>query len=301
MSDLERWMKEFLPRLEEELKRLVSRADQYNGRLWEAMEYSLMAGGKRLRPVFLVLTGLSLGAEEEQLLPFACALEMIHTYSLIHDDLPAMDNDDYRRGRLTNHKVYGDATAILAGDGLLNLAAETMADRVTKLQEVGTLTKGDLLAMQRILHAAGPSGMIAGQIADIFAEEHTVGEEGLAYIDHNKTGQLLTAAFMAGGYLAGMDRSQEAVLEEAGFEIGTAFQIQDDILDVEGSLEELGKAVGNDAANQKETFVTVFGLEKAKEASRNLSGSAIQKLKILEGPYGGMVRELVLSLVSRVR
>ena len=301
MSDLKQWMDGFLPRLEAQLRSMVSRGDRYNSRLWEAMEYSLMAGGKRLRPVFLVLTGLSLGAEEDSLLPYACALEMIHTYSLIHDDLPAMDNDDYRRGRLTNHKVYGDATAILAGDGLLNLAAETLADHVTSLMERGALTEGDLRAVQRILRAAGPSGMIAGQIADIFAEEHTVGEEGLAYIDHNKTGQLLTAAFMAGAYAAGIARSDESILEEAGFEIGTAFQIQDDILDVEGSQEELGKATGHDAATQKETFVTVYGLARAKETSRRLSESAIEKLKILNGPYGEMVRELTLSLIDRVR
>ena len=298
MSEMtpDQWMDQWLPSFENALETRLQQGDPYDAKLWEAMNYSLTAGGKRLRPVFLMMTGMALGQSEDVLLPFAMALEMIHTYSLIHDDLPAMDNDDYRRGRLTNHKVYGEAMAILAGDGLLNLAAEIMADEVVR-----TKSEGAMKAMQVILHAAGPKGMIAGQTADLLAESETVGEEGLAYIDHNKTGQLITAAFLAGAHLAGAGQETVSVLEEAGFAIGTAFQIQDDILDIEGSQEILGKAIGSDAQNNKETFVTVYGMERAKEASRTLSEQAVQDLQVLPGLFGSKVRELVSALVTRTR
>lgn len=293
---LQKFLSPFILDFEDRLEKCLDRADQYDKVLWDAMSYSLMAGGKRLRPVFLMLTGLSLGQKEEKLMPFAMALEMIHTYSLIHDDLPAMDNDDYRRGKLTNHKVFGEATAILAGDGLLNLAAEVMADEAVSSSDLNAVK-----AMQIILHAAGPKGMIAGQTADMLAEERSLGAEGLAYIDHNKTGQLITAAFLAGGALAGDDDETMKTLEKAGFAIGTAFQIQDDILDIEGSQEVLGKPIGSDEKNHKETFVSVYGLEKAKQTSRELSEQAIQDLSCLPGDYGVLIRELVSFLINRVR
>ena len=294
---VKQWMEDWLPRFETVLKQNVSHEHGFDKKLWEAMEYSLLAGGKRLRPAFLVLTGLALGAEEEMLTPFAAALEMIHTYSLIHDDLPAMDNDDYRRGRLTNHKVFGEGMAVLAGDGLLNLAAETLVDAVVAMP--AEYKDRGLLAMQRILHAAGPSGMIAGQTADILAEEKQLGAEGLSFIDHNKTGQLLCAPFVCGGLLAGADEKTCGILEQAGFRIGTAFQIQDDILDIEGDQALLGKATGSDALNHKETFVTVYGLEKAKETARQLSEEALRDLAVLPGPYGDSVRALTASLITR--
>ncbi|MCR5006411.1 MAG: polyprenyl synthetase family protein [Clostridiales bacterium] len=294
---LKQWMDAWLPRLEQALKEAVSQEQGFDKKLWQAMEYSLLAGGKRLRPAFLMLSGLALGAKEEELTPFAIALEMIHTYSLIHDDLPAMDNDDYRRGRLTNHKVFGEGMAVLAGDGLLNLAAETMADAC--MAEAPEQQPNALRAMQRILHAAGPSGMIAGQTADIEAEEKRLGAEGLAFIDHNKTGQLLCAPFVCGALLAGAEPSVCAALEQAGFRIGTAFQIQDDILDIEGDAALLGKATGSDALNHKETFVTVYGLEEAKEAAKRLSKEALVDLEVLPGPYGAMARALTASLITR--
>ena len=295
--ELREWMDSWISRFEEQLHFAVSGDSGFDAKLWEAMEYSLLAGGKRLRPAFLMLTGLALGASEKELTPFALALEMIHTYSLIHDDLPAMDNDDYRRGRLTNHKVFGEGIAVLAGDGLLNLAAETMIDAVLGMTDLQR-QKG-LLAMQRIMKAAGPSGMIAGQTADIEAEERLLGAEGLQFIDHNKTGQLLCAPFVCGAYLAGADPSVREVLEHAGFRIGTAFQIQDDILDIEGDAALLGKEPGSDAANHKETFVTVYGLNEAKETARQLSEEAMEDLKVLPGPYGAMARALTASLITR--
>ena len=295
-NNVKNWMSSWLPELEEQLLAYTEREDAFNHTVWEAMRYSLMAGGKRIRPVIMVLTAQALGAALEKVLPFAAALEMIHTYSLIHDDLPAMDNDDYRRGRLTNHKVYGEAAAILAGDGLLNLAYETMADAVAANPEPGCIK-----ALQYIARGAGSSGMIAGQIADMESETQPVGEEGLYYIEHNKTGCLLTSAFVAGGYIAGADPDCIEVLEKAGFKMGTAFQIQDDILDIEGTLEELGKAPGSDEQNHKETFVSLYGLEEARKKSKELSEEAIRLLEILPGDYGCMVRELVESMVGRTK
>lgn len=289
------WLDSWLPEFEEQIQTMTARGDAYDHTLWEAMQYSLMAGGKRIRPAIMMLTALSLGASKEEVLPFAAALEMIHTYSLIHDDLPAMDNDDYRRNRLTNHKVFGEATAILAGDGLLNLAYEIMAEAVTPEHT------GSLDALRYIAHGAGPKGMVAGQIADIEAEEQPVDEEGLLYIDHNKTGCLLTSAFVAGGCLAQAERSVLESLERAGFMMGTAFQIQDDILDVEGSLEELGKAPGSDEQNHKTTFVSLYGLKAAKDKSKQLSEEAIAILTVLPGTYGAMVRELVASMIDRTK
>lgn len=290
------WMSEWLPSFEKQLHKYTMKEDLWNHTVWEAMRYSLMAGGKRIRPVIMVLTALSLGAEENAVLPFASALEMIHTYSLIHDDLPAMDNDDYRRGRLTNHKVYGEAAAILAGDGLLNLAYETMIEALAQDPSPGAIK-----AMQYIAKGAGSSGMIAGQIADMESETRTVGEEGLYYIEHNKTGCLLTSAFVAGGYIAQASEDEISVLEKAGFKMGTAFQIQDDILDIEGTLEELGKAPGSDEQNHKETFVSLYGLEEAKRKSKELSEEAIQLLEMLPGIHGIFVRELVDSMVGRTK
>ncbi len=290
---LQEWMQRWLPSFEQRLMQYTRKDDAQDRTLWEAMRYSLSAGGKRVRPALMTLTALSLGAGEERVAPFAAALEMIHTYSLIHDDLPAMDNDDYRRGQLTNHKVYGEAAAILAGDGLLNLAYEIMADHASD--------DGSLKALRYIAHAAGPKGMIAGQIADMESEARPVSEEELSYIERHKTGKLLTAAFVAGGYLARADEERIQVLEQAGYRMGTAFQIQDDILDVEGSLAELGKAPGSDEQNQKGTFVSIYGLAQAKKKSKQLSEESIALLDTLPGEYGAMTRELVASLIGRTK
>ena len=288
--------------IEQGLSQRMQRADQYNHTGWEAMQYSLMAGGKRIRPVLLLWTGLSLGADEKDLLPFAQSLEMIHTYSLIHDDLPAMDNDDYRRGRLTNHKVYGEATAILAGDGLLNLAFETMGEAMTGVigqenssQRLQNMTK----AFAFMARCAGPSGMIAGQMADLASEGRQIDIEELTYIEYNKTSQLLMAALVCGGMLAGASDDIIHHLKEAGGALGKAFQIWDDVLDVEGSLEELGKAPSSDAANEKATFVSCYGLEKAKEEAAKLTEAALQNLQVLPGEYGEMVRQMTADLIKR--
>lgn len=288
-------------KLEKELELRMQRGDRYNRQVWEAMQYSLMAGGKRIRPMLLMWTGLSLGASEADLLPFAQSLEMIHTYSLIHDDLPAMDNDDYRRGRLTNHKVYGEATAILAGDGLLNYAFETMGDAMVQAATEGSSQRLQNMtrAMAYMARCAGPSGMIAGQMADLASEGRQIDLDELTYIEYNKTSQLLMAGLMCGGLLAGAGADVLTALEKAGGALGKAFQIWDDVLDVEGSLEELGKRPSSDAANEKATFVSCYGLEKAKEEAGRLTETALQKLQVLPGIYGDEVRKLTAELIKR--
>ena len=285
-------------KLEEELKKRITRGEVMDHTLWEAMEYSLLAGGKRIRPMLLMMTGRSLGASDELLMPFACALEMIHTYSLIHDDLPAMDNDDYRRGRLTNHKVYGDAAAILAGDGLLNLAFETMADTVSRQKQPENMAKA-AAAMSYISACAGPKGMIAGQIADMESENRRLDLSELTYIEFNKTSRLLMAAMKGGALLAGAEKPVVDNLELSDGKTGLAFQIQDDILDVEGTLETLGKMPDSDSKSAKSTFVSLYGLENAKKQVESLTKEALSLLNGLPGDEGQKVRDLVESLSHR--
>lgn len=283
------------------LSEQMEKSDPYNARIWQAMQYSLLAGGKRIRPLMLMQTGLSLGASQADLLPFALSLEMIHTYSLIHDDLPAMDNDDYRRGRLTNHKVYGEGVAILAGDGLLNLAFETMSEAMGQLcggqasQRLENMTR----AFAYMARCAGPSGMIAGQMADLASEGRQIDLDELTYIEFNKTSRLLMAALVCGALLAGADQQIIQQLEKAGGALGKAFQIWDDVLDVEGSLEELGKKPSSDAASQKATFVSCYGLEQAKEKAEVFTKEALENLAVLPGSYGEEVRKLAASLIKR--
>ncbi len=287
--------------LERRLDAAMNQADPYDQPLWDAMRYSLMAGGKRIRPVLLMLTGLSLGAKAEDLWPFAMGLEMIHTYSLIHDDLPAMDNDDYRRGRLTSHKVFGEAGAILAGDGLLTLAFETMGRGVTEQLDRGQAEKAarGMRCLSYMAQCAGCKGMVAGQIADLKSEGRSIGLEELTYIEFNKTSRLLMAALKGGAYLAGATDEVLEKMEKAGGWVGQAFQIEDDVLDVEGTLEELGKAPMSDDKAQKATFTSLYGLEKAKETAAHLTEEALQELSCLPGEEGEMVRTLVRSLIGR--
>lgn len=262
--------------------------------LWESMRYSLLGGGKRIRALLLIMTGRSLGLTAETLYPFGAALEMIHAYSLIHDDLPAMDNDDWRRGRLTNHKVYGEAGAILAGDGLLNLAYEVVAAELQKDPSVEKINAFACLAA-----AAGPRGMVAGQSADLAFEGKQASLEDLQYIERHKTGCLLTAPLVMAGLLAGVEEDAAVQLGKAGQAAGRAFQIWDDVLDVEGSFEELGKPLHSDEAKEKATFVSCFGLERAKEEAIRLSAEAEQALAFLPGEDGEIVRLLIRKLAAR--
>lgn len=284
--------------VEEELKKRMRR--EKTVLIGEAEAYSLLGGGKRIRPVLFLLTVLSLsGRVSETALSFAGALEMIHTYSLIHDDLPAMDDDSFRRGRLTSHKKYGEATAILSGDALLNLAYETMseaaADAFLKSPEEGRCA---VEAMRYIAVSAGSKGMIQGQMLDLSSEGESISLELLTELEKEKTGKLFMAAFAGAALLSGRAKIAGG-LEDAGKSLGLAFQIQDDILDETGSLEELGKEPGKDAADQKATFVSLYGLKEAKEAAKKETERCVDALRLLPGEAGEAARGLVRSLLAR--
>lgn len=242
--------------IEEGLKKYLKKENNPQKEIYEAMEYSLMAGGKRLRPVIMLLAGEMCGGNISTIMPFACAMEMIHTYSLIHDDLPAMDNDDLRRGKPTNHKVFGEDMAILAGDALLNKAMETAllsdADDSVKVK-----------ALKILFSSSGTEGMIGGQVIDIKNQEHTHKE--LLNLHLLKTGAIIRSSGVLGGVLSGASGEEIEAIDSFCKNLGIAFQIQDDLLDVLGNVEELGKPVGSDQSNEKTTYVTLFGVEKSKE------------------------------------
>ena len=260
------------------------------------MNYSVLAGGKRLRPMLMEETYRLFGGKGREIEPFMAAIEMIHTYSLVHDDLPAMDNDEYRRGRKTTHVVYGEAMAILAGDGLLNYAFETAMKSFTM---EGNLEK-KARALSVLAQKAGIYGMIGGQTADIEAEDlgDQVTAGHLMFIHAHKTSALIEAAMMTGAILAGASQEEIAQIEKAAYEIGIAFQIQDDILDVTSTLEMLGKPIGSDAKNHKTTYVTLKGLEESRKEQQELSLHAIETIRSI-GYSNDFLMELVTSLITR--
>lgn len=268
----------------------------------EAMNYSVNVGGKRLRPMLMAETYRLFGGTDSVIEPFMAAIEMIHTYSLVHDDLPAMDNDEYRRGKKTTWVVYGDAMAILAGDGLLNYAFETA---LRSFGMPGSDADRKAKALSILAGKAGIYGMIGGQTADIEAEAmgDRVTQEQLLFIHEHKTAALVQAAMMVGAVLAGADDEQIRLVEKAAYEIGIAFQIQDDILDVTSSLETLGKPVGSDARNQKTTYVTLKGIQEASREQRQMSDHAIGMLRSQEedGARNEFLIELIRSLITRIK
>lgn len=264
--------------------------------LKEAMAYSLFPGGKRLRSILTLATAEALECPPEPVLPFACALEMIHTYSLIHDDLPAMDDDDTRRGRPTNHKVYGEAIAILAGDALLTKAFGIM----TKSEVAPGVEKTALLALIReASFSAGAEGMVGGQVADILSEKKRIALEELYGIHRRKTGALLKLAVRAGAILAGANEIQLARLTTYAEKIGLAFQIQDDILDVIGDQEKIGKPVGSDQEKEKATFPAFLGLSQSKEQVRLLVSEAKKCLETTPGIHAGRLCDIADYLARR--
>lgn len=285
VDHIEAILKEYLPKEEGWQKTVIA-----------AMNYSVLAGGKRLRPVLMEETYRLFGGKGREIEPFMAAIEMIHTYSLVHDDLPAMDNDEYRRGRKTTHVVYGEAMAILAGDGLLNYAFETAMKSFTM---EGNLEK-KARALSVLAQKAGIYGMIGGQTADIEAEDlgDQVTTEHLMFIHAHKTSALIEAAMMTGAILAGASQEEIAQIEKAAYEIGIAFQIQDDILDVTSTLEMLGKPIGSDAKNHKTTYVTLKGLEESRKEQQELSLHAIETIRNI-GYSNDFLMELVTSLITR--
>ena len=267
-------------------------SDTYPPIMYEAMRYSLFAGGKRLRPIMLMAAAEAVGGDGSDYLPVACGLEMIHTYSLIHDDLPAMDNDDYRRGKLTNHKVYGDGMAVLAGDGLLTAAFGTMLSQ-SKVEPLVLIN-----VVKEIAAAAGPAGMVGGQAIDLISEGQIIDAKTLQYIHQAKTGALFKAALRSGASLAGGSQQQIDALTTYASQFGLAFQITDDILDVIGTQEKIGKPIGSDVKNHKVTYVTLHTLDGAKQLAQQAVDKACNSL-LGFGSEANILRELVEHLINR--
>ncbi len=263
---------------EEHLMDYIPEIDHKSITLYDSMKYSITSGGKRLRPVLLLASCEFSGGTMVDALPYACALEYIHTYSLIHDDLPAMDNDDFRRGNPTNHRVFGDAIAILAGDGLLNSAYEIMNMDMLMYFDNPIALKKRICASYEISKGSGVRGMVAGQVADIEAQGHSCSKEMLDYIHLNKTAALIVSAIRAGAYIGGADSERIEALTSYGENLGLLFQITDDILDVTGDSAEMGKATGADAKNNKSTYISVYNLEKTKQRAINLADNAKKAL-----------------------
>ena len=278
--------------VEEQLVRELEQEPPLDAHLAESMRYSLMAGGKRLRPILLMAAADAVGAKGTDYLTAACALEMIHTYSLIHDDLPAMDNDDYRRGKLTNHKVYGDGMAVLAGDALLTLAFEVIARQ--KHTDPATL----LRVVQEISTAAGMNGMVGGPAIDLESEGHRLPMQELQKMHMGKTGALFRAALRSGAILAGATEGQLAALTSYAEGFGLAFQITDDILDVTGDEKLIGKPVGSDIRNEKSTYVTLTSLDEAQRLAEETVDKAVKALAVF-GPEADFLRQLVRYMLER--
>ena len=264
--------------IEDVLRKYLPEKEGYQKIIFEAMEYALMAGGKRLRPMLMCeVYRMFGGADMNVIEPFMAAIEMIHTYSLIHDDLPAMDDDDYRRGRKTTHIVYGEAMGILAGDALLNYAYETAVSALGCTADVNRVAK----ALAVLSEKAGVYGMVGGQVVDVSMNSKVPDADMLDFIYRLKTAALLEASFMIGGILAGASDEETAALEKIARNVGIAFQIQDDILDITSTTEVLGKPVNSDEKNEKTTYVYFFGIDKAREDVKKYSKAASDILKNL--------------------
>lgn len=299
---------------EEILRQYLPEEAGYQKTVLEAMNYSVLGGGKRLRPVFMRESYALFGGKGRIVEPFMAALEMIHNYSLVHDDLPSMDNDEYRRGRRTTWYVYGEGMAVLAGDALLNYAYETASKAFSMIAEESGYAKNPELAadamhlyeavgraMQVLTGKAGVYGMVGGQCADICAEEYEperVTEELLLYIHKNKTAALIESALMIGAILAGASDEEIRKMEKAAQNIGIAFQIQDDILDLTSTLEELGKPAGSDEKNHKVTYVSLNGMEQSREDVRRLSEEALSILRSF-AQRNLFLEQLVEDLITR--
>lgn len=264
--------------IEEHLMDFIPDVDHKSITLYDSMKYSLSAGGKRIRPVLLLVTCDFCGGNIKEALPYACAIEYIHTYSLIHDDLPCMDNDDLRRGNPTNHKVYGEAMATLAGDGLLSAAFEAMNKDMLLYFDDASALKKRVRASYEIIRGSGCQGIVAGQVADIEAEDKNCSKEMLDYIHLTKTAALIVAAVRAGARIGNCDKDMLTQLTIYAENLGLAFQIRDDILDVEGQEEEMGKRSGMDCINKKATYPSLYGAEESKDRLNVLTDTAIKAL-----------------------
>ena len=293
--DFKTEMAERTAQIEQIIKKYLPKEEGYQKTIMEAMNYSVLAGGKRLRPMLMQETYRLFGGRSEVIEPFMAAIEMIHTYSLVHDDLPAMDNDEYRRGKKTTHAVYGEAMGILAGDALLNYAYETAARAFA--MEPGN--PGVCQAFQILTAKAGIYGMVGGQTVDVESEgKPDMTTEKLDFIYRLKTSALIEGAMLTGAVLAGATQGEQKIIEQTAGEVGLAFQVQDDILDVTSTMEVLGKPIGSDEKNHKITYVTYEGIEKAKADVASLSEQAIARMDslVVKNEY---LTELLRYLILR--
>ena len=292
--DIKTIIAEHTNQVETIIKKYLPEEKGYQKTVMEAMNYSFLAGGKRLRPMLMLETYRLFGGTDDIIEPFMAAIEMIHTYSLIHDDLPAMDNDEYRRGRKTTHVVYGEAMGILAGDALLNFAFETACKGL--MQEVGNPNVAR--AVQILTQKAGIYGMLGGQVVDVESEGQEVEREKLDFIYDLKTGALIEASMLIGAVLAGASSEEQQVILQVAKDVGLAFQIQDDILDVTSDLETLGKPIGSDEKNHKTTYVTIRGLEQSRKDVEEISERAIEGMASLT-KENVFLNELIRYLIHR--
>ncbi|MDD3219314.1 MAG: polyprenyl synthetase family protein [Lachnospiraceae bacterium] len=288
-------LSEKITQAEAVIRQYLPKEEGFAKELAQAMNYSMLAGGKRLRPIFMQETYKLFGGEGRVIEPFMAAMEMIHTHSLIHDDLPALDNDEYRRGKKTTHVVYGEAMGILSGDALLNYAYET-AFLAFDIEGANAARIGR--ALQIIGDKTGIYGMLGGQSVDVKNEGMPMDWDLLEYIYGNKTSALIECAMMTGAVLGGASEEEIFLIESVGYRVGLAFQIQDDILDITGDAKELGKPLHSDEKNHKTTYVSLFGLEAAKEKVEELTGEAVETLKDIEG-NNEFLYELIESLTTR--
>lgn len=291
--DFESYTSEKRLLIDRALEELLPPEDRFPQEIFRAMRYSVLNGGKRLRPILVLASCEAVGGNSEVAVPTACAIECIHSYSLVHDDLPAMDNDDFRRGKPTTHRAFGEAIAILAGDALLTLAFEIIADRTKGVPAEVILDVTKLVAS-----AAGIGGMISGQVVDILSEGRQISSETLDFMHRNKTGALIRASVVSGGLLGGGTSAQVDALGVYGDNIGLAFQITDDILDIEGKLEKIGKPVGSDVERGKSTYPSLYGLDKSRELACQAVAEAIRALDVFD-ERADPLRELARFVLRR--
>jgi len=293
--DLKSYLKSRVEMVDNALHNFLPGADSRPERLHESMRYSMFAGGKRIRPVLMLAACEAVGGDDHKALPAACAIEMVHTYSLIHDDLPAMDDDDFRRGRPTNHKVFGEAQAILAGDALLTEAFVLLSNpHFWRADESKTVCRVICL----LANASGAAGMVGGQVVDMESEGKQITQAELEYIHRHKTGALIRAALEMGGVIGGASDDELTALRAYGEAAGLAFQVADDILDIVGDQEELGKDVGSDQERGKATYPALIGLEGAREYAQDLRQRALDALEIFDDKANPL-REIACYIVDR--
>ncbi|RJQ30496.1 MAG: polyprenyl synthetase family protein [Peptococcaceae bacterium] len=293
--DLKEELKKKALLVENALEGYLPLPDTYPAVIHQAVRYSVFAGGKRLRPALVMAGAEAVGGDPQKVLPAACALELLHTYSLVHDDLPAMDNDDYRRGKPTSHKVFGEAVAVLAGDALLTLSFQLLAENAAG----GSAGPEDVLrVIGEVAVAAGTFGMIGGQVVDIFSAGRAVDADTIKYIHSHKTASICRVAVRAGAILAGAKEAPLAALTDYAGHLGLAFQIKDDLLDFEGEAEKIGKPVGSDLRNKKATYPLVFGVEEARAEAGRAADRALAALECF-GSEVEFLRRLAYFVIDR--